>query len=757
MKPEPAPAASLERLLRGRDALREPFHAARQHVFELAGAAGVADWSCALLDLLAANAGSGCILAFLRLSARVSAEHAAALPTLAAAAIAVCRHAGGRAAQACIELMLRTDDRSEIWPGGAGGWPGFIRLAEQAPDCVVLLAERAETVLRVTGPAGFMAFVIAGLKFGSRDKARRQAFFRLEDAAAQRELQRQSGAITFATQERRLKLLARGVWDRGLLLRPMPAVQGHPPPRRSSVSNGVILLPELFNGVAPSQAQALFRASALHAGAHVAFTNGRFSVGTLKPLQLALIGLIEDARVEALAIQRYPGLRRLWRPFHVAVPTGNTAPALMARLARALFDPDYDDPHGFVAKGRALFAASASDLTDAAFSRRIGGMLGNDLGQMRAQFDPRNYVVEPAYRDDGLGLWDFGDTPEPPDAVVELQIQAARLRQGETDRQAAGGANDSPVGSQRVRPVASDGGIALARYPEWDQQAGIERPEWTCVREVPAALGDVASLEAELARLPDLRRRIDRLVRAARPGRPVRLRRQPEGPDLDLDAVIEAATARAMGREPDESVYRTSALRRRDVATAVLLDVSESMRSRLGAATLMDLERIAVALLAETLTGLGDPFALLAFASDGREAVRLTRVKDFGESYGPAAQARLAGLRAGLSTRLGAAIRHAGAEMGRISSFRRLVLVLSDAEPSDIDVTDPLDLVEDARRATLALRSRGIDTFGVILAEDARAASVSARIFGPGGFAPMRRLEELAARLSDLYFRLSRR
>ena len=107
---------------------------------------------------------------------------------------------------------------------------------------------------------------------------------------------------------------------------------------------------------------------------------------------------------------RFPGLRRVWAPFHVATPSGViTAPTLLARLARALFDPDYADPDGFVNKGRALFAAEVDRLDDISLSRRIGGLLGNDLGQMRVQFNARTYVVEPVYRDDGLGLWDFGD------------------------------------------------------------------------------------------------------------------------------------------------------------------------------------------------------------------------------------------------------------------------------------------------------------------------------------------------------------
>jgi nitric oxide reductase NorD protein len=116
--------------------------------------------------------------------------------------------------------------------------------------------------------------------------------------------------------------------------------------------------------------------------------------------------LVEDARVEQLAIGRFPGLRRFWLPFHLAEASGVvTAPALMARLSRALLDPSYFDPHGWVNKGRDLFFAERVRWTDPAISRSIGGLLGNDLGQMRVQFNPRTYVVEPAYRDDHQGLW----------------------------------------------------------------------------------------------------------------------------------------------------------------------------------------------------------------------------------------------------------------------------------------------------------------------------------------------------------------
>ena len=148
-------------------------------------------------------------------------------------------------------------------------------------------------------------------------------------------------------------------------------------------------------------------------------------------------------------------------------------------------------------------------------------------------------------------------------------------------------------------------------------------------------------------------------------------------------------------------------------------------------------------------------FALRAFASSGREDVRLTRLKDFDEPMGAAVTSRLAGLSPGLSTRLGAALRHAGAELAPLRTTRKLILVLTDGEPSDIDVARPQELVEDARRAVLGLRRRGIDVFGIVMDPD--GAGSGSTIFGRHNTMTVRRLEELPARLAGVYFRLAQR
>ena len=354
--------------------------------------------------------------------------------------------------------------------------------------------------------------------------------------------------------------------------------------------------------------------------------------------------------------------------------------------------------------------------------------------------------------------------PPPADAALEeldVPIEAVRFESeaaadpDEADRHEA----EPDEGTGRARPMApaDDRGTVVARYPEWDRTAGVERPDWTTVREVEPMAGSLHRIEEMLARDAGLTARVERLVKAARVGRPTRLKRQPDGLDLDLDAAIDAAKALRTGEIPDERIHQRKVLKTRDLAVTVLIDTSESTADRVPAAgaTILDVEKHAVAVLARSMAALGDSFALRAFASNGREEVRVARVKDFGQGFDQAALARLSGLTSGLSTRLGTALRHAGAELAPVAASRRLLIVLTDGAPADIDVADPTDLVEDARRAVLGLRVQGIDTFGLTL--DPSGAGHGAAVFGRTNHMPVRRIEDLPGRLSELYFRVAQR
>ena len=234
-----------------------------------------------------------------------------------------------------------------------------------------------------------------------------------------------------------------------------------------------------------------------------------------------------------------------------------------------------------------------------------------------------------------------------------------------------------------------------------------------------------------------------------------RTRRPPaqEGEDLDTDRLIAAASARRTGSLPDPRLYVSRLPLQNDLSTIVILDTSQSTAAAMApGSTVLDVQRRAAAALAEALQASGKAVALRSFASAGRDDVRLTRLKDFDEPLSPAVHERLAGLRPGLSTRLGAALRHVGAEFGTVATTRKLVLVFTDGEPSDIDVVDPAELSEDARHAARALRRRGVDVVGILL-----RPAVSRTRFDVGTSIVLRQPEELLASLTRLLHHVARR
>src|SRR5260370_1024788 len=158
--------------------------------------------------------------------------------------------------------------------------------------------------------------------------------------------------------------------------------------------------------------------------------------------------------------------------------------------------------------------------------------------------------------------------------------------------------------------------------PTWSSRS-IATTAWAC--------GTSATTRPPPATPSILPTRIRRLVRGVRVGRTIRLKRQLDGHDLDVDAMLDAGIALRMHHEPDPRIFRATTSKHRDLAVLLLLDISESTRDRLASGvSILVVERLAVAVLAEAMTGLGDPFGFLAFASNGRDDVEMTPVKRFG-------------------------------------------------------------------------------------------------------------------------------
>ena len=710
-------------------------------------------WARARLRLRGAGYGEVLCLAFER-AAPICARSVGAEPALALAGAA--STVSTRVGTAIAARLCEAAPAAARLSDGAAfeAWLNLIRqLARDAPGSVAPMIMLTPRLLARTDKDQLRIWAEAGVAHAGADTVAQGEWFSLRSPDAVRMLDHVTGAVPFADDMRRMRAYATALHGIVPIMQETSPRDCPPAMRRISYGDGTIYILSQSDGDESGQARdRLRRAGIAHVGAHLRFSGTRWEIGTLKPLQVALVSLVEDARVEALSIRSLPGLRATWAPYHVIGPnTAATAPNLMARLARALFDASFDDPNAWVNKGAMLF--TMADPEDPGISRRIGMLLGNDLGQMRVQFNARNHVVQPVYRDDNLGLWHF---PQDRNASAEVQMTEAMRPRPPKESETAQVMPPNRAASLPAERTAneSDLGVTVARYPEYDYTARLDRPDWTVIREYAPRHASAAEGVALRSRHQADIDRITAVIRAARVGRFRRRRGRSEGDSLDIDAAVAAASDLRGGHMPDSGLYFDRVPGPRELAVSVLLDVSASTADPVGTSglTVIGLLRGAAMALGHAMNALGDPFALTSFCSAGRADVRVTPIKPFSASFDRAAEAAIAGLVPGHSTRIGAGLRHAGAMLAGQAAHRRLVLIVTDGEPSDIDCTDPRYLAEDARHAVRQLAARGIDTFCVGLGpgyDESRRL-----VFGRSGFVEIRSIESLPEKLPQLYLRL---
>lgn len=285
-------------------------------------------------------------------------------------------------------------------------------------------------------------------------------------------------------------------------------------------------------------------------------------------------------------------------------------------------------------------------------------------------------------------------------------------------------------------------------YPEWEARSGRYLPNHCVVLESHAE----PSLEAPAFRTDPASARRIRAVRAQfealRPGRiftPGHL----DGEEIDLEASVRAATDLRATGTASARLWKQSRPERRDLAVSILLDVSRSTESAVAGRAVIDIEREALAALAWGLDATGDDVAINAFSSLRRDRVFLLKCKDFGEKMGAEVEARIAGLRPGFYTRLGSAIRHASRGLAAQGRKRRLLLVITDGKPNDLDHYEGRHGLEDSRMAVREARMASQSVFGITVEREAKASF--ARIFGQGGFAVIPHADHLTAALPEIW------
>jgi nitric oxide reductase NorD protein len=292
-------------------------------------------------------------------------------------------------------------------------------------------------------------------------------------------------------------------------------------------------------------------------------------------------------------------------------------------------------------------------------------------------------------------------------------------------------------------------------YQEWDYQVQLHRPDWATVYERRQPKGDPDEIEDILTEYKPVAFRIKQIIDLLQPEGVQRVRNMEDGDEIDLNAAIDAMVAIRMGEQPNPRITMRNVIKSRDLAVVVLLDLSESTNETVPGSdkTVLQLTREAAALVSTAINGIGDPFAIHGFASDGRHDVQYYRFKDFNQRFDDEVKSRLAGMRGGLSTRMGAAMRHAAQHLMKQPERRKLLLLVTDGEPADIDERDPQHLRHDTKKAVEELYTRGVLTYCLTL--DPNADNYVKRIFGANNYTIIDHVQRLPEKLPTLFASLT--
>ena len=246
-------------------------------------------------------------------------------------------------------------------------------------------------------------------------------------------------------------------------------------------------------------------------------------------------------------------------------------------------------------------------------------------------------------------------------------------------------------------------------------------------------------------------------MQAQKPTRLAPRRRQLEGEDIDLDAAVGFVVERHGGRAPNAAVYRRRVPAQRDISVILLADLSTSIMQLVprGGGRLVDRVRAGILLFAESLEVVGDGYSIGGFCSKYRENVTWYPIKDFDEPLSARVRGIVGGLSGRLATRMGAAIRHAVTRFDGVESRRRLLLIVSDGRPEDYDDGgDHRYLHEDTRMAVKEAVAAGVHPFCVTV--DALGQEYLPQIFGKGHYLVLDQIDQLPAKLPEIYLRLRR-
>ena len=286
-------------------------------------------------------------------------------------------------------------------------------------------------------------------------------------------------------------------------------------------------------------------------------------------------------------------------------------------------------------------------------------------------------------------------------------------------------------------------------FPEWDYRTqAYHADHCMIIAETGTEEGDTWAPDAEAQqRIKRVRRQFEGL----RPKR-VTMHAQPDGNELDMDAVVRARSDLAASGHGSNRQYLDVRNQARDMAVALLVDVSLSTDAWFENRRVLDVEKEALLTLSSGLEACGDDHAIYAFTSRKRSFVKVSMLKGFEEQHSSSVRRRISALKPGYYTRIGAAIRYVQAQLAEQPHRHRLLLVVTDGKPNDVDHYEGRYGVEDTRKAVQEARRAGSAVFGVTI--DRQAQDYFPHIFGRGGYHIVGHVAQLSAALPKIYRQL---
>ncbi len=628
--------------------------------------------------------------------------------------------------------------------------------------------------------SGLRRWANFGAQAYRRDFDNLTSYFNLESQDSLAMLQKERRGTLFIDVQRKLNFYLRALWGRDFFLRPTGADYTD---FRPYIDAHILHMPDAVDAIGEVSGLELYRATAAHMAAHICYTESAISAEQLSPAQMFFIGFLEDARIEYKATQDFPGLKKLWttllkladedeEPEH---PTMTVLEHVALMLLDETVTSDDDELAAFCQQ---FHERIAGEQDNNQFSWHMGLELFNLFSARKAV--PSLRILERIripYRDDNRFVWEFEeftfDTMNEYIAASQRQVRrtmSVMEMANEVDCELAGDdAQEIWTCETEMFPYEDDLETTKSfnemwgkepvsepfHYPEWDYQIQLHRPDWVTVYERRQPRGNPEEIDKILLEHKPIAHRIKQIIDLLSPEGVQRVRNMEDGDEIDINAAIDAMVAIRMGEQPNPRITMRNVIKNRDLAVVVLLDLSESTNEKIAGSdkTVLELTREAATLVATAINGIGDPFALHGFASDGRHDVQYYRFKDFNQKFDDEARSRLAGMQGGLSTRMGAAMRHAGRHLLKQPERRKLLLIVTDGEPADIDERDPQHLRHDTKKAVEELYSNGVLSYCLTL--DPNADSYVKRIFGANNYTIVDNVERLPEKLPVLFASLT--